>query len=122
MANVIHLGTSDEITTCECCGKAGLKLTVALDVDGEVVHYGTTCAARATGLPVREIKAGAKSADEAREEASRKVREAKNRAHQIAWARWLEEKAPVGGCVFRSLEKLGGYSVAHAMFVAEGHV
>lgn len=41
------LGTTDDITTCECCGKRGLKLTVALDRDGEVVHFGRDCAAAA---------------------------------------------------------------------------
>ena len=41
------LGTTDEITTCECCGKRGLKMTVILDRDGEIVHFGRDCAAAA---------------------------------------------------------------------------
>lgn len=40
------LGTSDEVTTCECCGKSNLKLTVAIEISGEVVHYGRDCAAK----------------------------------------------------------------------------
>jgi hypothetical protein len=40
------LGITDEITTCDHCGREGLKRTVALCMaDGEIVHYGTTCAA-----------------------------------------------------------------------------
>jgi len=40
------LGKNDEVTTCECCGKSGLKLTVVL-TDGESeVRYGRDCAAR----------------------------------------------------------------------------
>ena len=44
MINV--LGSSDEVTTCERCGKSNLKLTVILDIDGDVVHYGADCAAQ----------------------------------------------------------------------------
>ena len=44
------LGTDDSVTTCDCCGKSNLKLTVIIELDdGDVVHYGTTCAARNTG-------------------------------------------------------------------------
>jgi hypothetical protein len=40
------LGKNDEVTTCECCGKANLKLTVIL-TNGECeVRYGRDCAAR----------------------------------------------------------------------------
>ena len=53
--NFITLGTSNEVDTCDCCGKTGLKRTVVLgrtDADGTVMaveHFGTTCANRATG-------------------------------------------------------------------------
>jgi ribosome-binding protein aMBF1 (putative translation factor) len=41
------LGITDERTECECCGKTGLKRTVALDADGVVVYFGSDCAAMA---------------------------------------------------------------------------
>lgn len=41
------MGISDEITTCECCGKSNLKRTVALSIDGEIKYYGVDCAASA---------------------------------------------------------------------------
>lgn len=43
------VGVSDEHTSCDCCGKAKLKRTVSLrrTCDGEVVHYGVSCAAKA---------------------------------------------------------------------------
>ena len=41
------LGITDEVTTCELCGKTPLKHTYALDIDGETVYYGSTCGARA---------------------------------------------------------------------------
>ena len=42
------LGITDEVTTCDCCGKKNLKCTVALeDEAGEVVYYGRDCAGAA---------------------------------------------------------------------------
>lgn len=41
------LGINDDVTTCECCGKANLKCTVVLGTDAGEVHYGRDCAARA---------------------------------------------------------------------------
>lgn len=41
------LGISDEVTTCDHCGKENLRRTVALDFGGETSFYGTTCAAKA---------------------------------------------------------------------------
>lgn len=38
------LGITDERTDCECCGKSGLKKTVALDFDGLVRYFGVDCA------------------------------------------------------------------------------
>ena len=50
------LGTDDSITTCDCCGKSNLKLTVIIELDcGQIVHYGTTCAARNTGKSSKQI-------------------------------------------------------------------
>ena len=47
------LGITDDRTECDCCGKVGLKCTVALEhVDsegngtGEIVYFGRDCAAR----------------------------------------------------------------------------
>jgi hypothetical protein len=48
-----YIGTTDEQTQCDKCGRAELRSTVIvaeLDQDGnvaEVLHYGSTCAARA---------------------------------------------------------------------------
>lgn len=45
------LGINDDVTTCECCGKSGLKCTVVLSNGEGEVCYGRDCAARAL-LPV----------------------------------------------------------------------
>jgi hypothetical protein len=42
------LGITDEVTDCDCCGKRGLKCTVALESDQSgIVHYGRDCAGMA---------------------------------------------------------------------------
>lgn len=41
------LGINDDVTTCECCGRAGLKSTVVLEIDGSQFHYGSQCASKA---------------------------------------------------------------------------
>lgn len=52
-----YIGTTDETTTCEKCGKVELRNTVMVmplaedgSDDGEVTYYGSTCAARALGV------------------------------------------------------------------------
>lgn len=52
------LGICDDRNTCDCCGKTGLKKTVALDIDGETVFFGTTCAAWA--ITGRRSRSGGK--------------------------------------------------------------
>lgn len=55
-------GFTDEITTCELCGKPELKGTVqmiALDADGndDTDHYfGSSCAAKAAGWTQKKVK------------------------------------------------------------------
>lgn len=50
------LGIDDAVNTCDCCGKTNLKSTVIVDVDGEILHYGSVCATRHTGKTGGEIK------------------------------------------------------------------
>jgi hypothetical protein len=46
------LGTTDEVTTCDCCGKSNLKATWAIEMteSGELLHYGSVCVTRNTGI------------------------------------------------------------------------
>lgn len=39
------LGITNDVTTCDCCGKTNLKKTVVLGGDEGTVFYGTQCAA-----------------------------------------------------------------------------
>lgn len=42
-------GITDEVNTCECCGRTNLKSTVVLEINESVVHFGSLCAALAMG-------------------------------------------------------------------------
>ena len=55
------LGINDEVTTCECCGKSGLKRTVVLGSDSGELRYGTACAARVTWKTKTQVERIAKS-------------------------------------------------------------
>ncbi len=74
------LGTTDEVTTCDLCGRPELKGTVRLaelDADGNVegiVYYGSSCGAKAAGWTTKDITKAAKAADRAEAEAERAER------------------------------------------------
>lgn len=61
---MILLGTTEEVTVCDCCGKSNLKKTIAFDNCGEIVYYGVVCASNETGKTSDEIKANIKSIEE----------------------------------------------------------
>lgn len=70
MALVKILGINDDVTTCECCGRAGLKKTVVLDMNGSQVHYGMQCAAKSLRFGAGAALTSAKIAQEAEYAAS----------------------------------------------------
>lgn len=51
------LYVTDDINTCDCCGRAGLKATVAMQLsDGGILYYGRTCAARNSGKSQKQLR------------------------------------------------------------------
>ncbi len=115
------LGTTDERSECDCCGRRNLKLTVALLFEGEVepVFFGTSCAAKALRMPAKEVKAAAKAADDAKAASERAEREAVYKAEMARWVAWLDNNAPsLKGEIFRQIESLGGYAAANAAYRA----
>lgn len=84
------IGITDAVTSCDCCGKSGLRRTVAMELDGgELVHYGTTCASRNTGKPPAVIASEVRQADAARLTAAR-LEWRQHPAYQAERARFLE--------------------------------
>lgn len=58
------LGITDETTTCECCGKTNLKKVVVMQNEaGNILRYGTDCAARAQGKKSSLVKAEVETAE-----------------------------------------------------------
>lgn len=117
---VTFLGNTDEVDTCDCCGRTNLKATVALETEaGAVVYYGVTCAARAIGRKVSEVKAAAKAADDAKAAAERAARDAAFRADYDRMQAWLDAVVPSQkGERLLQLEALGGYAAAKALYRA----
>jgi hypothetical protein len=111
------LGISDEVTTCECCGRTNLKKTVALDNGNGVVRYGTECAARAMGRGKADVEKEVKAVQAASAAAAEKARSEAAAAEYSRWAAWLSEKVP-GADVAAAVRSLGGFSAARAAYKA----
>lgn len=119
------LGTTDDVTQCECCGRDELKSTVAISLDGESdpVFYGVVCAARALGTTAKVVRSETKAADEARAKAAREVADRKRAIEFAASEDWLfgVTRDAIGYRAadldrFRRLERLGGYAAAMALY------
>lgn len=109
------LGTTDEHTACDCCGRTNLRRTVAIDFDGTVAYYGTSCAETITTIPAADITAAASIADKARLEAERAEHNAQQAAAAEAWEAWLTANAGPGD-VADQIDRLGGYSAARTAY------
>ena len=121
------LGTTDEHTSCDCCGKKNLKSTVAirnLDI-GEDVFFGVTCAARALKMQVAEVRKGAAVADRAKMERQYAARRAAAEVEAARWKAFLVRTT--GGvrdwtgefCTGAMIQAAGGFTAARALYAAE---
>jgi hypothetical protein len=105
-------GTTDDVTTCDLCGRVELKMTVimiALDADGndiEAEYFGVDCAAKAAGWTQRKVKTDAKAADTARREAEQADR---MRRAEESFAREVENfRTWASGKIGVTVADLGG--------------
>tara|TARA_R110000803_G_scaffold95931_1_gene164014 strand:- start:796 stop:1167 length:372 start_codon:yes stop_codon:yes gene_type:complete len=59
------LGFTDEITSCDCCGRTELKGTYVMDdKEGNIYYYGSSCGVNAASLTdSKELKKEVKKAD-----------------------------------------------------------
>ncbi len=120
------LGTSDDVTTCDCCGRTGLKSTVALCIDDsdDVLYYGVVCAARALKTTAKVVRAETKAADDAARDARLRAEWERGRAEDAKWQAFLDAAAPghldwqgkPNRC--RQIEALGGYKAARSAYEA----
>lgn len=119
-----YLGTSDDVTTCDCCGRSDLKSTVALEIEEAVVHFGVTCAAKALKVGVKEIRQGTRGADLAAAELKRAADKVESDAEHARWSAFLNEHAPSvpvdwGGRqdILGQIKALGGFAAARELYV-----
>jgi hypothetical protein len=134
---LIILGTTDEVNTCDCCGRTDLKDTVALEDDqtGAILYYGCVCAAKKQNVPSKQIKSEAKKADDIRRKAAQAE---KNRLDEIEDSRYqafIDNKVAgqrvtpdvFTGRVtgkenrFNQLQFLGGFVKVRKMYEAENN-
>ena len=116
LADYKVLGVTDEETVCDCCGRTELKATVALETaDGEVVHFGRVCAARAAGVSAAAVDAALRTVNQ-REVLDRWKTDARAAAAEDArWQRFLDEAAGPGER-WEQLERLGGFTAARLAY------
>jgi hypothetical protein len=126
------LGTTDEVNTCDCCGRKDLKDTVAMEDDetGNIVYYGCVCAAKKRQVPAKQIRDEAKSADKAKAAAERAEHERLWRIEDARYQSFLDSKVAGTDCKcdsisnqivgymnrFNQLQFLGGFMVARKMY------
>lgn len=111
-------GITDEVDTCDCCGRTKLKRTVALlNENGSEVFFGTECAAQALKLPATDVRKAARSAQAARDAAASKARRAAFDAEFAAWSKFLRERTGLSE-VAPAIQALGGIANARAAFRA----
>ena len=114
------LGNTDEVTSCDCCGKQNLKSTVAIEtVEGGTVYFGVTCAARALAVSAKEVRAASRKADDDKQRAAEAARRAAQDAHFARWSAFLDSSVPhLKGRVLDQWQTFGSMAAARAAFNA----
>lgn len=90
------IGATEDVTTCDYCGRIELKGTVVLAIldeegnnTGEVVYYGVTCAATAGKRTVKAVRDEVREAERARIAAERAAQDAEHWARIVARDEWI---------------------------------
>ncbi len=104
-------------STCECCGREDLKRTVKMTDGSAVMWMGVGCAAKGTGVSVREINAAERTAQKVADDAAYKAREAAHRVEMARWSAHLDARCPEHrGRIFEQVRALGGMALAQVGF------
>lgn len=90
-------GFTDEVTTCDCCGKANLSGTFAVEMlDGTLLHYGSVCVTRNTGIKNPKSAAEQYRLERYREAQIKLRQTPEYRAKEARFALRTAMKVPVG--------------------------
>jgi len=74
IAKFLVLGTTDEVTACDCCGKSPLKMTYIvqlIDSPDVVNYYGSTCVTRNTQKTRKQVNDEIAAAEKAKVDAAK---------------------------------------------------
>lgn len=52
----VILGYTEDVTSCDCCGKEDLKGTYAVSLNDEISYFGSVCAFKIQGVTYEEQK------------------------------------------------------------------
>lgn len=104
------LGTTDERTDCECCGRTNLKGTVAIQFDDHIAYYGSTCASKAIGWDTESTKTAIRDADAAKAKEAARVRNIALNARAKAQDAFDAATFPGISDRVEAIAKAGGYA------------
>lgn len=94
---VKFIGVETDKTVCDCCSKSDLKKTIALDFNGEIRYYGTTCAGQALGVKTRsvsDVKAAVSKVNEL-EKIKQKVRDLILSGQNVVYGRFYINRTSI---------------------------
>lgn len=89
------LGYTDEITTCDCCGKRNLKGSFAIETDaGKHVFYGSVCVNKVYGTKrAKDIKFTAQKISKVQADSWDRTIDLLSRGHLHPFIGFIGEKA-----------------------------
>lgn len=118
------MGTTNDVTSCELCGRTDLHHTIVLvplDADGNdagaPVYYGSECGSRAAGWKQSEVVKAARTADEAAARAAYAAQKAISDAEEALRDAWFVAQT---GKTDRhdQIKALGGFTAAFDAYEA----
>lgn len=113
-------GTTQDVTTCENCGRDHLRKTVVIafcDADGNeegIGYYGVVCASKVSKQSTENVLKGIKAA----EQASHQAWMAQSHARFDAWTEFLSAMSRKT-TLADQIRDLGGFAQARALFRAQ---
>jgi hypothetical protein len=91
-----NLGFTDEVTSCDCCGKTDLKGTYVIEnlQTGDIMYFGCVCAAKRMQWSKKEFTTRYKTEEKEQNDAARKeYRESLEMQNYNNWVNGLPDTA-----------------------------
>lgn len=108
---IYQIGVTDEITTCDCCGKENLKRTVVFKTEEDYLFFGSDCATRFAKENKTKITRKTKVNKKGQDQAAVQIEE-ERAVVRVEFARLLVKKGKTlqeAWNIIRKLEHDGGF-------------